>query len=45
MEEETNGIDDFLEDLNRIPSVIDSELLVKDISKAIAQELGNKISL
>jgi hypothetical protein len=43
--EEGNGVDELLKDLERIPKNIESRILIKEISREIAQELGKKLSL
>jgi type II secretory pathway component GspD/PulD (secretin) len=43
--ESDQAIDELIANLDKIPKVIESEILIKEISKKIAQELGTKISL
>ena len=45
MKEERNGIDDLIDDLDRIPKEIESSLIIEDIADALLEKLRRKISI
>jgi hypothetical protein len=45
MDRDKDGIDDCIENLKRLPSSIESQILIKKIEDAIMENLKNKIAI